>query len=53
MTRPKVAGATTSPAAGKTHDDDEPKGAKAGKGAPAADDDEGDDDDEIDACGRC
>jgi signal peptide peptidase SppA len=47
MSRPKVAGATTSPAAGKTNDDDEPKGAKAGKGAPAADDD--DDEDEIDA----
>jgi hypothetical protein len=47
MTRPKVAGATPSPAAGNKHDeDDEPKGAKAGKG-PKADDD--DDDDEIDA----
>jgi len=50
MTRPKVAGATPSPAAGKkpVEDDDEPKGAKGGKGA-AADDDE--DDDEIDAKG--
>jgi signal peptide peptidase SppA len=48
MTRPKVAGATTSPASGKTNDDDEPKGAKRGKGAPAADDDD-DDDDAIDA----
>ena len=51
MIRPKVAGATPSPAAGKTHDDDDPKGAKRGKGAPAADDDDDDtdDDDEIDA----
>ena len=50
MTRPKVAGATPSPAAGKkpVEDDDEPKGAKGGKGA-ATDDDE--DDDEIDAKG--
>jgi len=47
MTRPKVAGATPSPAAGKKPvENDEPKGAKGGKGA-AADDDE--DDDEIDA----
>jgi signal peptide peptidase SppA len=47
MTKPKVAGATPSPAAGKKPvESDEPKDAKGGKGA-AADDDENDD--EIDA----
>jgi len=49
MTRPKVAGAKPTPAAGKktVEDDDEPKGAK-GSNAEA---DDGDDDDEIDAKG--
>jgi signal peptide peptidase SppA len=46
MTRPKVAGATPLPAAGKKPIDDEPKGAKGGKGAAADDEEE---DDEIDA----
>jgi signal peptide peptidase SppA len=54
MARPNVAGATTSPAAGKTHEDDGQKGTKRGKSAPAADDDDDDNDaddndDEIDA----
>jgi ClpP class serine protease len=50
MTRPKVAGAKPSPAAGKkpVEDDDEPKGAK---GSNADADDGDDDDDEIDAKG--
>jgi len=48
MSKPRMAGATPAPAAGKkpVEDDEEPKGAKGGKGA-AADDEE--DDDEIDA----
>jgi ClpP class serine protease len=52
MTRPKVAGAKPSPAAGKkpVEDDDEPKGAK-GSNADADDGGDDDDDDEIDAKG--